>query len=281
MLSIQDCAFSADDLARFKAAQRLSFQILEATAATLRAGDTERAVGKRIHKQMKQAGADYYFHGPAVMFGERTSYPGDFGQLGALPTDQVLQPGDAVTLDCAPVFDGYTVDTSFCTSFQGSGVPLAMDRFLVELRESIRQRVEQRLTMREIARQVDTEIKARGMENCHRKHIGMVLGHRVLKETSRSLRRFSVWGLSPRQLAYTAARSLQARRGRATLSPIWNHTRQSDCPVPDGLWAVEPHIAQHGVGAKFEDILVVQRGAVYYLDDDLPHHRRWRAAGLI
>ena len=281
MLSIQDCAFSAADLERFKAAQRLSFDILERTAASLQAGESERAVGKRIHKQMKQAGASYYFHGPAVMFGERTSYPGDFGPFGALPTERTLKAGDAVTLDCAPVFDGYTVDTSFCTTFDGTGVPVELDRFLIELRESIRQRVERRLTTREIARQVDAQIRERGMENCHRKHIGMVLGHRVLKENSPSLRGLSVWGLSPRQLAYTLVRSVQARRGRRTLSPIWNHTRQSDCPVPDGLWAVEPHVAKDGIGAKFEDILVVQDGAVYYLDDDLPHHRRWRAAGLI
>jgi hypothetical protein len=32
------------------------------------------------------------------------------------------------------------------------------------------------------------------------------------------------------------------------------------------------------VGAKFEEILVVDEGDAYYLDDDLPHHRRWAAA---
>ena len=131
MLAIQDRGFSAADLERFKAAQRLSFGILEKTAALLQAGETERVVGKRIHKQMKQAGADCYFHGPAVMFGDRTAYPGDFGSFGALPTERALQPGDAVTLDCAPVFDGYTVDTSFCTTFGGAGVPVEFDRFQI------------------------------------------------------------------------------------------------------------------------------------------------------
>ncbi len=67
------------------------------------------------------------------MFGDRTAYPGDFGKLGAPPTERRLQAGDAVTLDCAPIFGGFTVDTSYCTSFGGS-VPLELDRALVEFR---------------------------------------------------------------------------------------------------------------------------------------------------
>lgn len=281
MFNIQDRDFSAADLERFKQCQRLSFEILEQTAETLQEGETEKAVGKRIHKRMMQAGADYYFHGPAVMFGDRTAYPGDFGRLGALPTERRLKAGDSVTLDCAPCFGGYTVDTSYCTSFGGGGVPVELDRALVEFRQSIRARVKQGVTMREIARQVDAEVKEKGMENCHRKHIGMVLGHRVVKETSSFLRGRSIWGLSPRQALYTLVRSRQAKNNRPAVTPIWNHTRQSDAPLPDGLWAVEPHVAKDGIGAKFEDILVVQGGDAYYLDNDLPHTRRWKAAGLM
>lgn len=281
MLAIQDHAFSPEDLARFKAAQRQSFAVLDAVAAELQPGDSERVIGKRIHKRMKQAGADYYFHGPAVMFGVRTSYPGNFGQTEALPTNRVLQAGDPVILDCAPVFDGYTVDTSYCMRLGAGGVPRDLDQMLITLRVFIRDRAAAGDTMKAIARTVDDQIRAAGFENCHKKHIGMVLGHRLLKESSTQFRRLSIWGLSPRQALYLLVRAVQSTRGRPDRTPIWNHTRQSDCPVPDGLWAIEPHVAKDGIGAKFEDILVVQNGAAYYLDDDLPHHRRWRAAGLI
>jgi hypothetical protein len=40
---------------------------------------------------------------------------------------------------------------------------------------------------------------------------------------------------------------------------------------------VEPHIGFRDVGVKFEEILVVTSGGSgYWLDDDLPHVRRWQ-----
>jgi len=44
------------------------------------------------------------------------------------------------------------------------------------------------------------------------------------------------------------------------------------------VWAVEPHIGRDGVGAKFEELMVVTADDAYWLDDDLPHVRRWAAA---
>jgi hypothetical protein len=41
------------------------------------------------------------------------------------------------------------------------------------------------------------------------------------------------------------------------------------------LWAVEPHLGFHGVGAKFEELLVITDSDAWWLDDDLPHVRRW------
>lgn len=35
------------------------------------------------------------------------------------------------------------------------------------------------------------------------------------------------------------------------------------------------------VGAKFEELLVVTEDDAYWLDDDLPHVRRWQARGLL
>ena len=43
-----------------------------------------------------------------------------------------------------------------------------------------------------------------------------------------------------------------------------------------GLWAVEPHIGFRDVGVKFEELLVVTEDDAFWLDDDLPHVRRWQ-----
>ena len=49
----------------------------------------------------------------------------------------------------------------------------------------------------------------------------------------------------------------------------------------DGLWAVEPHLGKEGrLGAKWEELLVIQDGRVSWLDDDTPHVRYWRSHGV-
>ncbi|MGH4007284.1 MAG: M24 family metallopeptidase, partial [Pseudonocardiaceae bacterium] len=62
-------------------------------------------------------------------------------------------------------------------------------------------------------------------------------------------------------------------------SPLWADGDISDHPATPGLWAVEPHIGFRDVGVKFEEILVVTEiGGACWLDDDLPHVRRWQRA---
>ena len=50
-------------------------------------------------------------------------------------------------------------------------------------------------------------------------------------------------------------------------------------PTP-GLWAVEPHLGFRDVGAKWEELLVVTDTDAFWLDDDVPHVRRWTQRGL-
>jgi hypothetical protein len=139
----------------------------------------------------------------------------------------------------------------------------------------ILERAEQRANMRAVAREVDAMIVAAGFENCHKKHIGNVLAHRITRSAAGWLGSRRVWGLSPLPVSYFLVNSLRSRRDRAELTPNWNHTRQSDCAMQPGLWAVEPHVARGVTGVKFEEMLVVTHERAYYLDDDLPHHRRW------
>src|SRR5271154_6734820 len=102
MFGLQESAFTPAELDRFRHFQKLTFDILEEVSGTLREGETEKAVTKRIHKRVKLAGSEYYFHGPVALFGDRTSYPGNFRGTEALPPENRLKAGDPVILDCAP-----------------------------------------------------------------------------------------------------------------------------------------------------------------------------------
>lgn len=58
----------------------------------------------------------------------------------------------------------------------------------------------------------------------------------------------------------------------------------SDHQPRPGLWAVEPHLGFRGTGAMFEEVLVVTDSkdpeqSAFWLDDDLPHVRRWAEEG--
>jgi len=37
------------------------------------------------------------------------------------------------------------------------------------------------------------------------------------------------------------------------------------------LWAVEPHLARGDIGVKWEELLVIENGDAYWLDDAVPH----------
>jgi len=67
---------------------------------------------------------------------------------------------------------------------------------------------------------------------------------------------------------------------REDWSPLWSAYRFSDHPPRPGLWAVESHLGLPGTGAEFEEIPAVTDSrdpeeSDFWLDDDLPHVRRW------
>ena len=267
--------FSQPELNRFKQFQQQSFDTLEEIAATLKAGDTEIQVARRIRKAFHLQGVHLYFHVPVVLFGERTAYPGNFGQFEALATDQTLQTGMPVILDAAPIYQGHMVDTSLSLAF---GANLQHEKMMGQLqpfREQILKAVRNGDGFQAIEKQVDANIRALGYENCHRKHIGAVLGHRLTRVADTIFNRLKYKQLSVRQVAWFFYKSFLARKGWQNDSPNWNHFSSSDHPPAPGLWAVEPHFAGHQVGVKFEEILVITKDDAYWLDDDLPHCRAW------
>ena len=269
--------FTKGELAAFREYQRKSYAVLAEVAADLSPGDTEKDAARRVRKRFHEQGVHHYFHVPVALFGDRTAYPGDFGQLEALSTDRRYERGMPVILDAAPVYAGYTVDTSHA-HFANNAAQRALMPDLKALRDLILTRVRERvLTFRAIVREVDEWIRARGYANCHRKHIAAVLGHRVTQVPDSWLHRRRIWGLGLPQAAYFVHRTIAAQNFGRPGSPNWNHTRASDHPPAPGLWAVEPHIAKDGIGAKFEEILVITEDDAFWLDETgLPHHAFWR-----
>lgn len=267
--------YSADELERFRHFQRLSYEVLGSVAANLHAGISEIEATHELRKAFHIAGAHNYFHVPVALFGERSAYPGDFGAFEALPTDRRLGESDTFILDAAPIFDGYTVDTSCAYDPGASSIFSLLDKELPTLRKLIRDRINEGGTFQQIAWEVDDHIRQRGFENCHRKHIGAVLGHRVTKADSTRLSSWSYKGLAVKQVSWFLTRSRLARGRLRRLTPNWNHTNTCKGVAPHGLWAVEPHLASEGVGVKFEEILIIDENGARWLDDDLPHHRRW------
>jgi Xaa-Pro aminopeptidase len=277
---VQTDDFTQEQLQRFRTLQRQVYATLEEVAGGLRAGITEMEATRTLRRAFRQQGVQTYFHVPVALFGERSAYPGDFGQLGALPTGRALRDDDAVIVDAAPIFDGYTIDCSFAVPRQGADTATfgEADRLLERCRALILRRAREGANMRAVAREIDALVTDEGFENCHKKHIGRVLGHRVTRSTGGVLGGLQVWGLSPLPVSYFFAYSFVSANGPADFTPNWNNTRQSDCTMQPGLWAVEPHVARGATGSKFEEILVVTRDDAYWLDEDLPHHRRWAAA---
>jgi len=133
--------------------------------------------------------------------------------------------------------------------------------------------VRERKQLSAIYDDVDRLATRHGYEPAHHTYPGKVIAHQVWHIESRGPR-YVVAGFGNRTLR-RLGRSLAVGLSEGW-SPLWNGTHRSDhAPVP-GMWALEPHLGFHGVGVKFEELMVVTEDDAYWLDDDLPHVRRWR-----
>jgi Xaa-Pro aminopeptidase len=280
-MSLQTRNFNSEDLSRFRQYQRQSFETLSKVGRSLKAGESEIEVARRIRKAFHHQGVHHYFHVPVALFGERTSYPGDFGEFEALATDKKLEAGMPVILDAAPIYDGYLVDTSLPFAFGSNPLMDELTRQLQDFRPLIKDGVNAGKTLQAIELEVNEMMQDLGYLNCHRKHIGSVLGHRVMKVTNRPWNRLKIKQLGVRQVSWFYWKSILAKKGWQNDSPNWNQFKTSNHAPFHGLWAVEPHIAKNGVGTKFEEILVIGEDGAEWLDNDLPHTRFWNGEPML
>lgn len=277
---IKSKGFSDKELERFRSLQRRSFDILESMAASLKEGQTEKEVARAMVRAYRDAGASSFFHLPVALFGERTALPGKWPVGKFFPKSKALQKGDSVILDAAPLFDGYLVDTSYSFCFGEDATHAEMMKNLGSFRGKVKDAVNAGATFKEIADEVLADFDAFGYEPSHTKHPGEVLGHRAVKAANLPFT-WRLNGFDGLSLSWFGLKDKLAMSGLGRRSPLWNSSKASMHKPHDGLWLVEPHAGLGPVGAKWEDILVIDAGKASWLDDDVPHMYQWKriAAG--
>ncbi|GGM53682.1 hypothetical protein GCM10012275_25920 [Longimycelium tulufanense] len=263
------------ELTRFRALQRLAYEGAQAVAATLEPGVTERQAAGRLRDWLVQQGVQDWFHTPFAWFGDRTAFRHFRTPLQFFPTRRRLTENMPFILDCAPVRDGYVADIGYAGVLGENRIFDRLISDLREYRELIVDRVRAGHTLRQIYDEVDALIARHGYDSRHRVYPGRVIAHQVGKVRSR-LPKFIVAGFGVRSLR-TLVGDLVVERMHHR-SPLWANGKISNHPATPGLWAVEPHIGFRDVGVKFEEILVVTENDAYWLDDDLPHVRRWNGS---
>jgi Xaa-Pro aminopeptidase len=274
--SPSSAAPSALEQARIRAVQQLAYRTAEGVARELRPGITERQAASRLKRRLIEEGVEDWFHVPFAWFGDRTTLEA-MGRvpLRFFPTNRRLEEGMPYILDVAPVRDGTTADIGY-SGCVGSNV--IFDRMMSDLadyRTLILDQVRERRSFADIYDAVDMLSAKHGYTPAHHVYPGKVLAHQVWPVRQPGPRTI-VAGFGNRSLRILA-RSLLVAAGEGW-SPLWNGSRRSDhAPVP-GIWAIEPHLGFEGVGVKFEEIMIVTEDDAYWLDDDLPHVRRWKNA---
>ena len=274
-------------LDRFRRAQALAYACVEAVGADLVAGQSERDVCAVMEHWLTDRGVREWFHQPFAWFGDRTAFVASpvWTPLHFFPTRRRLVEGMPVILDVAPVLDGATADVGYALWF-GASDPLHA-RMLEDLaphRDLILEGVRAERTLQQIYRDVDDLLADQGYRSVHRQYPFSVIAHRVDDRLDPphaapafiTRRRVAGFGMGAQR--FLAEELGGAVRGRVA-SPLWNGTRISDLRATHGLWAVEPHFGFRSMGVKWEELLVVDDADAFWLDDDLPHVRRWRDAG--
>lgn len=262
------------DLGKFRELQQLAYAATQSVAQTLEPGVTEKQAARRVRDYLLSHGVQDWFHTPFAWFGDRTAFRGFRTPLHFFPTQRRLAENMPFILDCAPVRDGFVADVGHagCLGTNPRYEQLMDD--LSAYRELIVTRVNDGVPLQQIYHDVDALITRQGYDNRHRVYPGRVIAHQVGKVHSR-LPKFVVAGFGIRCLQTLVGDLIVERMHHR--SPLWADGDISNHPATPGLWAVEPHIGLHDVGVKFEEILVVNdNGGAYWLDDDLPHVRRWQ-----
>lgn len=270
--------FPTDDhLDRFREVQQLAYRCATTVADGLDEGVTERDAAARMRRWLRDHGTDDWFHVPFAWFGDRSAFRGFRTPLQFFPTNRRLEEGMPFILDVAPIRDGAVADVGYAAALGRCPAQAAILDDLEAHRDLILERVKAGDTMARVYEAVDALAALQGYDNRHREYPFRALAHRVDAVPGGLGRGLVAAGFGIRTLGTLVRSVVEGTRG-TTGPPLWNGDRSSSRPPAPGLWAVEPHLGLRGVGAKFEELLVVRPdGDAFWLDDDVPHVRRWAA----
>jgi hypothetical protein len=236
---------------------------------------TERDAARRVDECLRDSGVREYFHRPFAWFGDRTAFTNFRTTFDFFPTSRRLAEGMPVILDVAPIVEGHASDIGYACRLGDN--PLH-DQMLLDLepyRQLILDGVRARKNMSDIYLEVDRLIEKQGYRNRHQQYPFRVLAHRVNYLSPADRSSLTVGGFGAPAVRYLLGRVAQAKRDAQHHSPLWNDREPCARPADPGLWAVEPHLGFRGVGVKWEELLVVTESDAYWLDDDLPHVKRF------
>jgi Xaa-Pro aminopeptidase len=268
-------SYSQAELDKFRQVQRLAYDCVEHVEKQLTAQMTERDAARLMRDYLAARGVAQYFHKPFAWFGDRTAFVNFSNDLYFFPSNRTLAWGLPVILDVAPVVDGYAADIGYSCVYGRNDLYEKMVFDLEPYRTLILRGVRAEKTLQQIYRDVDELIRTQGYENRHQRYPYGVLAHRIDRLAPGRLDRLTVGGFGVGALRWFAREGGAFTRGVSHHSPFWNDKEQSAHLATPGLWAVEPHIGHQGVGVKWEELLVITDRDAFWLDDDLPHVRRW------
>ena len=239
-------------------------ECLVEVATALVQGDTERDAARMIRDRMAARGVTSWFHEPYVWFGDHTA-PTRRRRIGEFhPSDRRAERGMPVILDAAPILDGYIVDTSysFGCAEQTATLVDVLDA-LAAVRALVPRAVRSARGPKDVYRAVEELATARGCRTCHRLTPLGPLAHRV--DGARSIDvGLRVAGVDVGVLAMLGGGDVRSRLSGGA-SPLWTSQTRGRLA---GLWSVEPHLARGDVGAKFEEILVVDDDGARWLETE-------------
>lgn len=288
--------YSAADLDRFRHVQRLAYDIALRVESQLQPGITEIEACTLIAAAQAEHEVIQVFHDPYVLFGGRTALvtgspsghkpvtaaaghadSGAVSLTDLVPTNQVLHDGAPFIIDLAPVAQGVSSDIAYSCVLGTNHVFEELDAGLARVRAFLREGIASGVSMRTLYHELDEWLAAKGWESCHHRQADRALGHLMFPLEHESDRTTPLPGWGTVAAEKMLAAGIEAL-DHGTCYPLWNDTSFTDYPATPGLWAIEPHIGRDGVGVKFEELLVVTGDDAYWLDDDLPHVRRWASA---
>jgi hypothetical protein len=271
--------------------QNLAISIAEETFNELAVGITEIEAATLLKDKATDKGITKYFHYPFAWFGERTMFK-DFSQPLPLltkstwkkiqlpkslkelphfgkefmPTNKRLEKDMPVILDLAPMKNGVFADIGFSQYFGHSAEYENMISFLIKLKKQIPEIIKNERCLSKIYSHIDTIIHDNGFINCHSLYPLGVLGHKVgnYPKLKIPLPKLNLMGFPLESFVFLFGQDLGAPFYYSKKTPyLAGHIKQD---ISNGFWAIEPHIGYNDMGAKFEEILVIDGDSVSWLN---------------